>query len=117
LNVSITAPGRGYLMIWGHAAIGNASGSVNDDVWCSLEVDNVEVTNTGYYQDAPYLVSSDQQACNTSGAKTVCGGTYSVDLHVADVATDTNIYDATLMVEFVPFNGTGGIPGLIICLI
>jgi len=111
----ITAPNHGYLMVWGKAQIGNASGSVNDVVYCDLRVDGTTILHTGSWQDAPFGYAGDEQLCNTSGVKEVCAGSYEVALYVSDVDTDTDITYASVTVEFVPFGSHGQIPPAFIC--
>ena len=116
LTASITAPYRGYLLIWGHAELYNeSSGESFSYAYCDLQVDNVVVPGTDMYQDVlfdndPYI-NSDETECSPSGGYSVCPGTYTVELFV-DVATDVIAYDATVMVEYVPFTADGSLPFL-----
>ncbi len=121
LTVDITAPGRGYLLIWGFAELYNQNaGQSFSGANCELQVDNTLVPGTYHWIDVVYddspIINLDEQACSPSGGYQVCGGTYTVELYV-DVSVDVLANDATIMVEYVPFNGTGGIPSIFSCLI
>jgi hypothetical protein len=119
LTASITAPAPGWLLIDSHAAIFNETLSGTDDVHCGLEVDNAAVAGSGVWIDTDYdaNVTIDEQECNPAGGHGVCGGTHSVELAIGDLGVDSNILDATLTVQYVPFNGVGDPYPIFGCLI
>jgi hypothetical protein len=120
LSTTITTPGWGYLLIWGGADIYNSTSGGSDTVTCDLRVDAVNVPGTYRDVDNQYggtgSIDNDQVNCTTSGGYLVCdAATYTVDYHVTSVGTDTDVQEATIMVEYVPFNGAGSTPSIISC--
>jgi hypothetical protein len=119
LTTTITTPGWGYLMITGSAYVYNEASTSTDDANCWLEVDNDEVPGSNRWVDTHYDTSVagrpliDEVNCASSGGYLVCdAATYTVDFEFGSIGADLNIQDSSLMVEYVPFNGSGSTPFL-----
>jgi hypothetical protein len=113
LAVNIAAPRAGFLMIWGQGAIYLEEPSGADEVTCFLEVNDTFVPGTQRFSDVNFDASydNDDDVCASSGGYQVCSpGTYRVEYAVSGVSTATDVDDATLMVEYVPFNANGVAP-------
>ncbi len=117
LFASITAPVRGWFLIWGHAAIFNTTVSGDSYGYCDLQVDNNLVPGTDFYVDAQFegTINVDEVECSPSGGYLACPGAHSIELF-ADPGSEVTVNKATVMVEFVPFNGDGNPPSLFSCV-
>lgn len=119
LSTTITTPFWGYLLIWGQSSLFFEGLDGQDAVSCKAQLDNVDVAGAFSQQDLQYTatINADQQTCGVHGAVRVCSGdTYTVDFEVSGIGADTNVGTSSVMVEYVPFNGSGATPWLS-CLI
>ena len=114
LTVAITAPTRGYFSV---VASLDSTNYVADDAWfCYLTKDAAYITGTQRLFD--FQVGANQEEdCVTNGVVSTCGGTSTFTLVIQDIGPSTSFRAGNLFVQFTPFNGTGGRPSLITCLI
>ena len=124
LTLTIDVPRRGYLAIWGHGNEYFQGSNGESYVDCWIEVDQSQVQGTYQSTDNFYDTDvtdsnfdNDSTGCATSGGYLVCGGTYTVDLEFQLGNADDNIVEASLMAEYVPFNGAGNPPSIFACLV
>lgn len=109
LTASINAPAPGWLLIDSHAELYNETSNGSDTVHCQLEVNNALVPGTGVYRDLQFTASinNDDGECSPTAGYEVCGGTHTAELFVSEVGAESDAFNATITVQYVPFNGVG----------
>ena len=117
LSTTITTPGLGYLLIWGSSWVYNSTFSGGDEVACYLQVNNATVAGAYAWQDISFTSTTDDDddSCGVQGGYVVCAAaTYTVDYEIADLGAESQARDSSIMVEYVPFNGSGTTPSCIV---
>lgn len=114
LDATIDAPARGTLVMNATVDITLSTTDTADTVVCELLVDTVGVAGTEMYasvgnNDGGVVFDSDEGICSTTGALVVDAGSHTVTFDITSV-TDAELYDASLNVIWVPFDGTGATP-------
>jgi hypothetical protein len=108
LVANIDAPARGILVING--AVDVTVGVAADTVICSLLVDGDLVPGTSMFTEvAPAAERPIESVCATTGAAAVDPGSHEVTLNITSVATAA-LFDASVNVIWVPFDGSGATP-------
>ncbi len=106
VSTSITAPTNGHLAI---SAGSDVNGGPDLDT-CILQVDGTRLLSTE--RTIELGTGNTEEDCSTQGAVAVTAGAHTVDL-IADNPNASVEYDeAVLWVIFVPFDGTGTVPGV-----
>ena len=121
LTATLTAPAPGWLLIDSHVELYNETSDGHDDIHCQLEVNNTLVPASGVWIDTQYsgggALDNDDAECAPSGGYEVCGGTQNVELFVSGLGVDANAFNATVTVQYVPFNGAGNPKSILGCII
>ncbi len=113
LQLSITAPSRGWLHIVASSDTFNLSQT--DAASCNLDVDGINIAASR--RTILLGPGNTQENCSTNAGYRTCGGTHTVTFEASEVDSDTTTFDeASLEVLFVPFNGVGNLPSLILCV-
>jgi len=114
LDATIDAPARGTLVMNGSVDVSLFTTDEADTVICELLVDSVFVTGTSMFtsvgnNDGGVIADSEESICSTTGALVVDAGSHTVTFDISSVET-AELYDASVNVIWVPFDGTGAVP-------
>ena len=118
LRATIVAPAAGYLNIAGNGWLYFTDPEF-DEIRCQLLVNDDQVPGSvvvqagqeDFFGAEPPTVAR-AQSCSPSAGYRICkSGTYHVDLEFADIAETRWVIDASVTVEYMPFDGAGNPPG------
>ena len=114
LTVNINAPTRGYFSVV--ASVDSFAFSSSGYFNCQINLNGTEVGGSRRYVS---LIdnANEEQDCSTNGAVSTCGGDATFTLVTSGVDVGTSFADAAMHVNFTPFNGSGGTPSLLGCII
>lgn len=114
LTVNINAPVRGYFSVVASVDSFNFTG--NGAFGCQINIDDNYIVGTQRFVSLVDNANEDQD-CSTNGAVSTCGGDATFTFVTTSVDVGTNFAAASMHVIFTPFNGTGGQPSLIGCVV
>lgn len=114
LSVEITAPTGGYITVDGQIGLTRDAGVAGGAV-CSVSVDDLDGNPGADILDGSRASYSDVDnglhPCSSNAAfATWFGGTYTINFNVAVILDAVQADEGTLIVQFTPFNGEGGVP-------
>lgn len=113
ISTTITAPTRGWLHI---SASSDVFSTVADTMTCNLDVDATNLAATFRALEVDGGANSEDD-CSTNGVFFTCGGTHTVALEGGSMIAGDVFDEATIEVEFHPFDGAGNRPSLIPCIV
>ena len=115
-TAEITAPGPGFLVISASSDT-YITGSNTDNLWCEIEVDATLIASSQRVIDLDSTTGNSEENCSTDAFYTsLFGGVHTVDFVFNNVGANSVVDETVLNVLFVPFNGEGEEPELIIVL-
>ena len=120
ITATITAPGRGWIIVSGSAYVYNETLNGADAGLCWLEVNNSALAGSTRVVDTDYTGAAggltDEITCASNGGYRVCSsGAYTIDMEFSSIGADLNVLDSSLVAEYVPFDGSGSLPSIFTC--
>ena len=123
LTTAVTAPALGWLMVLGNAEMSITGENDADAIVCGLFVNDLPVFGASVieniFQDddlsAAYFITGDEGTCSPMGVFPICSATtYDVELRITSIGPNTDVGNAVVIAEYIPFDGNGQPP---ICVI
>ena len=112
-SVDIVAPGPGFLVISASSDVYNLT-TDDPSVRCSIEVDATTIS-ASIREFSLDVSENPEEDCSTDAFFTsLFGGEYTVDFVYIGVDADTIVDETVLNVIYIPFNGDGGLPELVL---
>ncbi len=120
MSVEITAPRGGYITIAGQVGLVRDADAVGGAI-CMVAVDDIDGNpgadildgSRNNYTDSVNAIHD----CSSHAAfATWFGGTYTVNFDVGVIIDSVDVDEGTLIVQYTPFNGEGGVPFGVIVL-